>query len=49
MDHVIVQIGDGSNWYTILNWGDGIPGYEHQHCHSIGHTPESYGLFRRTG
>lgn len=25
MDHVIVQIGDGSNWYTILNWGDGIP------------------------
>jgi uncharacterized repeat protein (TIGR01451 family) len=24
MDHVIVQIGDGSNWYTIMNWGDGI-------------------------
>lgn len=25
MDAVIVQIGDGSNWYTILNWGDGVP------------------------
>lgn len=24
MDHVIVRIGDGSNWYTIMNWGDGI-------------------------
>ena len=25
MDAVILQIGDGSNWYTVLNWGDGIP------------------------
>jgi len=25
MDVVILQIGDGSNWYTILNWGDGSP------------------------
>ena len=23
MDAVILQVGDGSNWYTILNWGDG--------------------------
>jgi hypothetical protein len=22
MDHVILQISDGYNWYTILNWGD---------------------------
>jgi len=25
MDAVILQIGDGQNWYTILNWGDGAP------------------------
>jgi uncharacterized repeat protein (TIGR01451 family) len=25
MDIVIVQISDGFNWYTILNWGDNIP------------------------
>jgi uncharacterized repeat protein (TIGR01451 family) len=25
MDHVIIQISDGSNWYTVLNWGDGFP------------------------
>jgi len=25
MDAVILQIGDGSNWYTILNWGNGFP------------------------
>jgi len=25
MDLVIVQIGDGSNWYTVFNWGNGIP------------------------
>jgi uncharacterized repeat protein (TIGR01451 family) len=24
LDLVIIQIGDGSNWYTILNWGDNI-------------------------
>ena len=23
MDLVILQIGDGSNWYTVFNWGDG--------------------------
>jgi hypothetical protein len=23
MDAVILQIGDGSNWYTVLYWGDG--------------------------
>ena len=23
MDQVILQISDGSNWYTILNWGNG--------------------------
>ena len=23
MDRVIIQVGDGNNWYTILNWGDG--------------------------
>jgi len=23
MDWVTLQIGDGSNWYTILNWGNG--------------------------
>lgn len=22
MDQVTLQIGDGNNWYTILNWGD---------------------------
>ncbi|HEU0294690.1 MAG TPA: hypothetical protein VFR47_18260 [Anaerolineales bacterium] len=25
MDAVILQIGDGRNWHTILNWGDGFP------------------------
>ena len=25
MDLVILQIGDGSNWYTIFYWGDGSP------------------------
>ena len=25
MDLIILEIGDGTNWYTILNWGDGIP------------------------
>ena len=25
MDAVILQISDGRNWYTILNWGDGLP------------------------
>jgi len=25
MDAVILQVGNGSNWYTILNWGDGSP------------------------
>jgi len=25
MDVVILQVGDGSNWYTILNWGNGSP------------------------
>lgn len=24
MDHVILQLSDGYNWYTILNWGDNI-------------------------
>ena len=24
MDWVILQVGDGTNWYTVLNWGDGI-------------------------
>ncbi len=25
MDAVILQIGDGNNWYTIFYWGDGLP------------------------
>ncbi len=25
MDWITLQIGNGSNWYTVLNWGDGIP------------------------
>jgi len=25
MDYVILEISDGYNWYTILNWGDGNP------------------------
>lgn len=25
MDAVILQVGDGSNWYTIFNWGNGSP------------------------
>jgi uncharacterized repeat protein (TIGR01451 family) len=25
MDHVILQVSDGYNWYTIFNWGDNIP------------------------
>jgi hypothetical protein len=25
IDHVILQIGDGNNWYTVFNWGDGSP------------------------
>ena len=25
MDVVIIQVGDGSNWYTVLNWGNGSP------------------------
>ena len=24
MDIVILELGDGINWYPILNWGDGI-------------------------
>lgn len=24
MDFIIVQIGDGSNWYTIFNWGNNV-------------------------
>ncbi len=24
MDWVILQVGDGTNWYTVLNWGDGV-------------------------
>jgi uncharacterized repeat protein (TIGR01451 family) len=24
MDWVILEIGDGFNWYTVLNWGDGL-------------------------
>lgn len=24
MDRIILEIGDGTTWYTILNWGDGI-------------------------
>jgi hypothetical protein len=24
MDWIILQIGDGTNWYTILNWGNGV-------------------------
>lgn len=26
MDLVILQLGDGKNWFTILNWGDGSTG-----------------------
>jgi len=25
MDLVIIQIGDGSNWYPVFNWGNGSP------------------------
>jgi len=25
MDQVLLEISDGSNWYPILNWGDGNP------------------------
>jgi hypothetical protein len=25
MDWIIVQVGDGTNWYTVFNWGNGIP------------------------
>jgi uncharacterized repeat protein (TIGR01451 family) len=25
MDLIILQIGDGNNWYTIFNWGDNLP------------------------
>ena len=24
MDWVIIQVGDGLNWYTVFNWGDDI-------------------------
>ncbi|GAB4505815.1 MAG: hypothetical protein Fur0043_28140 [Anaerolineales bacterium] len=24
LDWVIIQVGDGNNWYTVFNWGDGI-------------------------
>jgi hypothetical protein len=24
LDWMIVQIGDGTNWYTVFNWGDNI-------------------------
>ena len=24
MDWVIIQVGDGLNWYTVFNWGDEI-------------------------
>ena len=35
MDLVILQISDGSNWYTIFNWGDGS---------ADGNTDISYGI-----
>ena len=25
MDLITLQIGDGSNWYTVFNWGDNVP------------------------
>ncbi|MBK9924254.1 MAG: DUF11 domain-containing protein [Anaerolineales bacterium] len=25
MDWIILEVSDGSNWYTIFNWGDGSP------------------------
>jgi hypothetical protein len=25
LDWVTVEVGDGSNWYTVFNWGDNIP------------------------
>ena len=25
MDLIVVQVSDGSNWYTIFNWGDNAP------------------------
>jgi uncharacterized repeat protein (TIGR01451 family) len=25
IDAVVLQIGDGKNWYPVLNWGDGAP------------------------
>jgi uncharacterized repeat protein (TIGR01451 family) len=25
MDQIILEIGDGTTWYTILNWGDMVP------------------------
>ena len=25
MDLIILQISDGTNWYTVFNWGDNIP------------------------
>jgi hypothetical protein len=25
MDLIILQVGDGRNWYTVFNWGDGSP------------------------
>ena len=25
MDWITVQVGDGTNWYTVFYWGDGIP------------------------
>lgn len=24
MDWVIIQVGDGLNWYTVFNWGDNL-------------------------
>jgi len=25
MDQIILEVGDGTTWYTILYWGDGVP------------------------
>lgn len=25
MDQVIIEIGDGTNWYQVFNWGDDLP------------------------
>lgn len=39
MDLVILQVGDGRNWYTVFDWGDGSPDINSDIPYSLNSTP----------